>query len=87
MFESDGNAKVHAHVGAKRWRRRWNAMVSSGRMGGGEEDAEVIFVCEDNPSDLKRVSRLNAPPAKADDLWRGMADAERREVFERSTPA
>jgi hypothetical protein len=67
--------------------RRWAGMVASGRMGGGEEYAEVIFACEDNPSELKRVSRLNEPPGRASDSWRGMDEAALREVFDRSMPS
>jgi len=67
--------------------RRWTGMIASGRMGGGEEYAEVIFACEDNPSELKRVSRLNEPPARASDAWRGMDESGMRDVFDRSMPA
>lgn len=67
--------------------RRWTGMVSSGRMGGGETYAEVVFACEDQPGEAKRVSRLNEAPAKAGPTWRAMGDGEVREVFDRSMPA
>jgi hypothetical protein len=67
--------------------RSWTGMVTSGRMGGGEEYAEVIFACEDNPSEPKRVSRLNEPPASASDSWRSMDEQELRDVFDQSMPA
>jgi hypothetical protein len=67
--------------------RRWSGVVTSGRMGGGEEYAEVIFACEDNPGEVKRVSRLNEPPARAGETWRAMGDADLRDVFDRSMPA
>jgi hypothetical protein len=67
--------------------RRWSGQVTSGRMGGGETYAEVIFACEDQPSEPKRVSRLNEPPARAGRSWRGMRDDELREVFDRSMPS
>jgi hypothetical protein len=67
--------------------RRWTGLVSSGRMGGGEEYAEVIFACEDQPSEVKRVSRLNEPPDRASRLWQSMGEGELREVFDRAMPA
>jgi hypothetical protein len=41
--------------------RRWAGSVMSGRFAGGEERAEVIFVCEDQPSEAKRFARLDTP--------------------------
>lgn len=67
--------------------RSWVGSVSSGRFEGGEENAEVLFVCEDQPSELKRVSDLGVPPGEADDLWRGMPSEQAEEVFRRSRPA
>lgn len=67
--------------------RTWIGSVSSGTDRGGEEHAEVIFVCQDQPGELKRVSRLDVPPAQADDAWRAMDDAGLQEVFRRSEPA
>ena len=67
--------------------RRWTGIISSGRLEGGEENAEVIFVCEDQPSEIKRVANLGVPPRDADDLWRKIGDDEVEAVFKRSTPA
>lgn len=67
--------------------RRWAGSVMSGRFEGGEEHAEVIFVCEDMPSAEKRFSRLDVGPAEAADEWRQMGEAEMRRVFDRSEPA
>jgi hypothetical protein len=61
--------------------RRWSGSVMSGRFSGGEDRAEVIFVCEDAPSEPKRFARLETPPAEAAAEWRSM-DADRmRELF------
>jgi hypothetical protein len=67
--------------------RRWAGSVMSGRFRGGEEHAEVIFVCEDTPSELKRFARLDTPPAEAADEWRGMAEEQVRGLFRDSEPA
>jgi hypothetical protein len=67
--------------------RRWSGMVTSGRMGGGEEYADVIFACEDQPAASKRVSRLHEPPARASESWSRMEEREVREIFDRSMPA
>lgn len=67
--------------------RHWKGSVTSGRMGDGEQYAEVVFTCEDQPSEVKRVSRLNEPPATVSETWRRMGDAELRDVFDRSMPA
>ena len=67
--------------------RVWTGMVSSGRFAGGEENAEVIFVCEDQPSEIKRTADLGVPPGEADDLWRAMPQNQVDDVFRRSTPA
>lgn len=67
--------------------RKWTGMVSSGRFQGGEENAEVLFVCEDQTSELKRVADLGVPPGDADDLWRGLPQSEVEDVFRRSRPA
>jgi len=67
--------------------RTWVGSVSSGTDRGGEQHAEVIFVCRDQPGELKRVARLDVPPAEADDAWRAMDEAGLREVFGRSEPA
>ena len=54
--------------------RTWIGSVSSGTDRGGEEHAEVIFVCPDQPGELKRVSG-SMSSAQADDAWRAMDDA------------
>ncbi len=67
--------------------RRWTGMVRSGSERHGEEHAEVIFVCDDQPSETKRVARLAIPAAKVDERWRGMPEAEVLAAFRRSHPA
>lgn len=67
--------------------RRWAGSVMSGRFRGGEEHAEVIFVCEDTPSEVKRFARLDSSPAEAADEWRGMGEEEVRGLFRDSEPA
>jgi len=67
--------------------RRWAGSVMSGRFRGGEEHAEVVFVCEDTPSEPKRFTRLDSPPSEASDAWRGMGEEEARGVFRDSEPA
>lgn len=67
--------------------RRWAGSVVSGRFRGGEEHAEVIFVCEDTPSETKRFARLDSAPAEAANEWRGMGEEEARELFRDSEPA
>jgi hypothetical protein len=67
--------------------RTWIGSVSSGRFEGGEQNAEVLFVCEDQTSELKRVADLGVAPAQADELWRGLAQDKVEDVFRRSTPA
>ncbi len=70
-----------------RGRRTWIGSISSGTLRDGERHAEVIFVCRDQPAELKRVARLDLSPADADDAWRAMGEAELREIFGRSEPA
>ena len=67
--------------------RRWSGSVMSGRFRGGEEHAEVIFVCEDTPSETKRFTRLDSPPVEAAEEWRGMGEEQVRTLFQRSEPA
>jgi hypothetical protein len=67
--------------------RRWSGSVMSGRFAGGEKQAEVFFVCEDSPSETKRFARLDADPADAAASWRGMDEAQMRELFRSSEPA
>ncbi|MBX6363096.1 MAG: hypothetical protein IRZ00_04450 [Gemmatimonadetes bacterium] len=67
--------------------RQWTGMVTSGTHEGGEEHAEAIFVCDDVPSETKRLARLDVPAAVAGARWRAMGEEEIREVFRRSEPA
>jgi hypothetical protein len=67
--------------------RTWIGSVSSGRFEGGERNAEVIWVCEDQMTEIKRVSELGIAPAEADDRWRSMEEDEVSTAFERSRPA
>jgi hypothetical protein len=67
--------------------RSWSGSVMSGRFAGGEERAEVIFVCEDTPSETKRSARLDSPPAEAADRWLAMPEEGVRELFRGSEPA
>jgi hypothetical protein len=66
--------------------RRWAGSVMSGRFAGGEQRAEVIFVCEDVPSEAKRSVQLDADPVEAASRWRGMAESEMLELFRESEP-
>jgi hypothetical protein len=61
--------------------RRWSGSVMSGRFAGGEERAEVIFVCEDVPAEAKRFTRLDSPPKQAADAWRSMDEAGVQALF------
>ena len=67
--------------------RTWSGSVMSGRFGGGEQNAEVFFVCEDTPSETKRFTRLESTPVEAAEEWRGMGEKQVRELFDRSEPA
>lgn len=67
--------------------RTWVGSITSGTLRGGEEHAEVIFICRDHPGELKRVARLGMPPREASDAWRKMGSAEVLDVLERSEPA
>lgn len=67
--------------------RRWAGSVMSGRFEGGEEHAEVFFVCEDVPSEAKRFVRLDSPPKEAAEQWRGMGEEQVRSLFRDSEPA
>jgi hypothetical protein len=64
--------------------RHWTGTVRSGSQRRGEEHAEVLFVCEDQPSERKRIARLRIPAAEVDDRWRAMDENDVREVFRRS---
>ncbi|HEX6939314.1 MAG TPA: hypothetical protein VF158_07870 [Longimicrobiales bacterium] len=67
--------------------RTWVGSVTSGTVRGGESHAEVIFVCVDQPGELKRVSRLDIPAEDADVRWLTMGEREVWEAFQRSEPA
>ncbi len=67
--------------------RRWVGSVTSGTQAGGEEHAEVFFVCRDQPAELKRVARLDVPAEEAGERWLVMDETEVRETFRRSDPA
>ncbi|HEX7117293.1 MAG TPA: hypothetical protein VF212_00800 [Longimicrobiales bacterium] len=67
--------------------RTWIGSVTSGTLRGGESHAEVIFVCVDQPGELKRVSRLDVPAEDAGERWQSMAEQEVRDAFRRSEPA
>jgi len=67
--------------------RRWTGVVHSGSERRGEEHAEVIFMCDDQPSETRRVARLPIKAAEVDDRWREMGEDEVLEAFRRSRPA
>jgi hypothetical protein len=67
--------------------RRWAGSVMSGRFVGGEKRAEVIFVCEDSPSESKRFVRLESEPSRAADEWRSMDETQVKELFRDSEEA
>lgn len=67
--------------------RRWTGSVTSGTVEGGEDRAEIIFVCRDQPSAQKRVGSLDVPPRRAEDRWRAMDDREIVDVFRQADPA
>jgi hypothetical protein len=67
--------------------RTWVGSVTSGRFEGGEQNAEVVWVCDDQPSETKLVSDLGVAPAEADDRWRNMEESEIKAAFERARPA
>jgi hypothetical protein len=67
--------------------RRWTGSVMSGRFAGGEKQGEVIFICEDSPSETKRFARLDEEPTAAAAVWRGMSENQMRELLRDSEPA
>jgi hypothetical protein len=67
--------------------RLWVGNVGSGTVRGGEEHAEVTFICRDQPGELKRLARLDVGPGQADDRWRNMDEQELLDTFHRSKPA
>lgn len=66
--------------------RRWAGSVMSGRFRGGEEHAEVVFVCEDTPSEPQRFTRLDTTPDEAASTWRGLDQEGVLRVFRNSEP-
>ncbi|CAN5887343.1 hypothetical protein BH23GEM9_BH23GEM9_00800 [soil metagenome] len=67
--------------------RRWSGSIVSGRFAGGEKQAEVIFVCEDAPSEAKRFTRLDKRPQEAADEWKSMDEARVQALFGESETA
>jgi hypothetical protein len=67
--------------------RRWAASVMSGRFAGGEKQAEIIFVCEDAPSEKKRFARVDSAPAEAAEQWRTMDESRIQALFRESQEA
>ncbi len=67
--------------------RHWTGTVRSGSERRGEEHAEVIFVCDDQPSEVKRTARLAIPAADVGQRWRVLPDDEVLAAFRRSRPA
>ncbi len=47
----------------------------------------MIFMCDDRPSENKRVARLAIAAADVDDRWREMGEDEIMEAFRKSRPA
>lgn len=69
------------------WGRSWVGTVTSGHLPGGEEHAEVSWICVDAPSETKLVTRLDAPAATVDEHWRSMSTDDVAQAFRRSEPA
>lgn len=67
--------------------RRGAGSVISGRFAHGEEQAEVVFVCEDVPSETKRFARIAAPLTEAAEQWRTLDDGAVRDLFRTSERA
>jgi hypothetical protein len=67
--------------------RHWAGSVISGRFSGGEAHAEIVFVCEDVPSETKRFVRLDSPPVEASEEWRTMDERRILQLFRDSEPA
>jgi hypothetical protein len=67
--------------------RRWAGSVMSGRFANSEQRAEIVFVCEDVPSETKRFAHIDAPPVEAADRWRDLEEDEVRALFRDSEPA
>jgi hypothetical protein len=67
--------------------RRWVGSVISGRFAGGEQNAEIIFVCEDQPGEAKRYTRLDRAPVDAANEWRSMDESQMQALFRDSQEA
>jgi hypothetical protein len=67
--------------------RRWVGSVISGRFAGGERNAEIIFVCEDQPGEAKRYTRLDRAPVDAANEWRSMDESQMQALFRDSEEA
>ena len=67
--------------------RSWTGSITSGRVEGGEDFAEVLFVCNDQPMEMKRIATLDQPPGEAERRWSDLPDDEVVELFRRSEPA
>ncbi len=67
--------------------RQWTGIASSGTQRKGEEHAEVMFVCDDQPSEHKRVARVRVAAAEVGRYWRDAGNDEVLNVFRRATPA
>ena len=67
--------------------RKWIGTVTSGTHEGGEENAEVIFTCRDQPSEPTRLARIGVPAREADSYWRGADKRDVRSAFDSSEPA
>jgi hypothetical protein len=67
--------------------RRWAGSVMSGRFAAGEQHAELIFVCEDAPSEPKRYVRLDRAPVDAAEELRSMDESRIQALFRDSQEA
>lgn len=61
--------------------RQWAGSVMSGRLSGGEQHGEVVFVCEDSPSEPKRYATLDSEPAQAAEAWRNLDERGMRDLL------
>jgi hypothetical protein len=64
--------------------RSWAGSVISGRFAGGEQHAEVIFVCEDEPGEAKRYVRLDRAPVEAAEEWSRLDESEMKALLRNS---
>ena len=67
--------------------RTWTGSVMSGRFEGGEDFSEILFVCNDQPTEVKRVATLEYPAREADERWKMMGDSDVDTLFRQSKPA